>query len=126
MRLLLDTHVMLWELQGTRTVGPRAQEAIERSTELVFSAVSFAEIGVKAAIGRLVVPDDLHEHVLRTGVRILGLAPDHGLRVAELPMHHRDPFDRLLISQARSEGLTMLTADARIRDYDVPVVDAAA
>lgn len=124
MRLLLDTHVVLWQLEGTRTVGPRAQEAIERASELLFSVVSFAEIGVKAAIGRLAVPDDLHEHIVGSGVRILGLAADHGLGVAELPMHHRDPFDRLLIAQARAEGLTLLTADARIADYDVAVIAA--
>lgn len=126
MRLLLDTHVVLWELQGRRTVGPRAQEAIERASELLFSVVSFAEIGVKAAIGKLVVPDDLHQHILRSGLRVLGLAPDHGLAVADLPLHHGDPFDRLLISQARSEGLTVLTADPRIAEYDVALIDAAA
>ncbi|MDX6649894.1 MAG: hypothetical protein QOJ97_1845, partial [Solirubrobacteraceae bacterium] len=84
----------------------------------------FAEIGVKAAIGKLVVPKDLHEHVVRSGLRILGLAPEHGLGVADLPMHHRDPFDRLLIAQARLEGLTVMTADRRFVDYDVQVLDA--
>ena len=126
MRILLDTHVVLWELQGSKTVGPKAQETIEGASELTFSVVSFAEIGVKVAIGKLVVPDDIHEHIIRTGVRILDLTPSHGLGVAQLPMHHRDPFDRLLISQARSEGLTMLTADTRIADYDVPMIDAGA
>jgi len=125
-RLLLDTHVVLWELQGERIVGPRAQEAVERASELLFSVVSFAEIGVKAAIGKVTVPEDLHQHLLRSGLRILGLAPDHGLGVAALPMHHRDPFDRLIISQARCEGLTLLTADARIADYDVALIDARA
>jgi PIN domain nuclease of toxin-antitoxin system len=57
-------------------------------------------------------------------LRILALAPDHGLGVAQLPMHHRDPFDRLLISQARSEGLTIVTADKRFAVYDVEIVDA--
>lgn len=105
MRLLLDTHVVLWELQGTRRVAARAQKAIERASELTFSVVSFAEIGVKAAIGELVVPRDLGNHVVRSGLAILGLTPDHGLAVADLPPHHRDPFDRLLIAQARHEGL---------------------
>jgi PIN domain nuclease of toxin-antitoxin system len=126
MRLLLDTHVVLWELEGTDAVGPGAQEAIEGASELTFSVVSFAEIGVKAAIGKLVVPDNIHEQIMRTGVRILDLTASHGLGVADLPMHHRDPFDRLLISQARSEGLTMLTADTRIANYDVPTIDARA
>jgi PIN domain nuclease of toxin-antitoxin system len=125
-RLLLDTHVVLWEFGGARAVQPAAQRAIERATELTFSVVSFAEIGVKAAIGKLLVPHDLHEHVLKSGLRILGLAPEHGLGVADLPIHHRDPFDRLLISQARAEGLTIVTADPRFAAYDVSVIDAAA
>ena len=86
--------------------------------------VSFAEIGVKAAVGKLVVPGDLRVHIVRSGLRILGLDPAHGLRVVELPLYHRDPFDRLLISQARCEGLTLVTADARIADYDVQTVAA--
>lgn len=124
MRLLLDTHVVLWQLEGAQAMGPRAQEAIQRATELLFSVVSFAEIGIKAAVGRLVVPGDLHQQIVHSGVRILGLAPDHGLAVGALPMHHRDPFDRLLISQARAEDLTLLSADARIRNYDVALIDA--
>lgn len=124
MRLLLDTHVVLWELGGTRTVGPLAREAIEQAEELTFSVVSFAEIGVKASIGKLTIPADMYTDVLRTGLRILGLAPDAALAVAELPLHHRDPFDRLLIAQARSESLTILTADRRFSDYDVPTLDA--
>lgn len=125
MRLLLDTHVVLWELEETRRVSQAAQDAIEQATELLFSVVSFAEIGVKTAIGKLSVPRDLREHVLPSGVQILRLDVDHGLAVADLPMHHRDPFDRLLIAQARSEQLTIITANRRIADYDVPVVDAA-
>ena len=126
MRLLLDTHVVLWQLAGERSLGVRARELIGASTELAFSVVSFAEIGVKAAIGKLEVPRDLHAHVLETGVRVLGLSADHGLAVASLPLHHRDPFDRLLIAQARQEGLTLVTADTRIHAYDVTVLDPLA
>ncbi len=124
MRLLLDTHVVLWQLEGTRTVGPRAQRTIEQASELRFSVVSFAEIGVKAAIGKLTVPDDLREHIVGSGLRMLGLTAEHGLAVAGLPLHHRDTFDRLLIAQAQTEGLTLLTADARIDDYEVAVISA--
>ncbi|CAN5402022.1 type II toxin-antitoxin system VapC family toxin [soil metagenome] len=124
MRLLLDTHVVLWELGGSRRVSPAAQEAIEQATDLLFSVVSFAEIGVKAALGKLSVPRDLREHVLQSGVQVLRFDADHGLAVGDLPMHHRDPFDRLLIAQARSEQLTIVTADRRIADYDVPLIDA--
>ncbi len=124
MRLLLDTHVVLWQLEGTRTVGPRAQRAIEQATELLFSVVSFAEIGVKAAVGKLTVPDDLREHIVESGLRMLGLTADHGLAVARLPLHHRDPFDRLLVAQARTDDLTLLTADARIAEYEVTLISA--
>lgn len=124
MRLLLDTQIVLWQLQGSRTVRGEARAAIERASELAFSVVSFAEIGVKAAIGKLTVPADLHDQVLRSGLSIVGLAPAHGLLVGDLPLHHRDPFDRLLIAQARCEGLTIVTADRRFAEYDVRVIAA--
>ena len=123
MRLLLDTHVVLWQLSGARTLGVRARERIAAAAELAFSVVSFAEIGVKAALGKLVVPDDLDARVVGTGVRLLGLSADHGLAVARLPLHHRDPFDRLLVAQARQDGFTLVTADERIHAYDVAVLD---
>ena len=123
MRLLLDTHVVLWQLSGVQRLGARASEAIASAAELAFSVVSFAEIGVKAAIGKLTVPDDLHAHVVGTGLRVLGLSADHGLAVASVPLHHRDPFDRLLVAQARHEGLTLVTADTRLHAYDVAVID---
>ncbi|MHB1468668.1 MAG: type II toxin-antitoxin system VapC family toxin [Solirubrobacteraceae bacterium] len=125
MRLLLDTHVVLWELSGARTVSARAREAIEQAGELLFSVASFAEIGVKASVGKLSVPASLHDHLLSSGVRVLGLDAEHGLRVAELPLHHRDPFDRLLIAQAIAEQLAIVTADRRFAAYGVPVIDAS-
>lgn len=124
MRLLLDTHVVLWQLSGSRELSDAATAAIAAATDLVFSAVSFAEIGVKASIGKLDVPDDLRERLLAGGVSLLALESDHGLAVSTLPLHHRDPFDRLLIAQARSEQLTIVTADRRFANYDVPVIDA--
>jgi PIN domain nuclease of toxin-antitoxin system len=125
-RLLLDTHVVLWQLGGVRSLGPRAQRAIATASELRFSVVSFAEIGIKAATGKLEAPADLHAHVLDAGVRVLGLSGEHGLRVATLPLHHRDPFDRLLIAQAIEEDLTLVTADHRLAAYAAPTVDALA
>jgi PIN domain nuclease of toxin-antitoxin system len=124
--LLLDTQVVLWQLEGSRTLPQRAHEAIARATELTFSVVSFAEIGIKAALGKLAVPAGLRAHIVDSGIRILGLAPEHGLGVAALPLHHRDPFDRLLISQARAEGFVIVTSDRRFADYDVAIIEAAA
>jgi len=125
MRLLLDTHIVLWQLDG-RALPSYADEAIEGAGELLFSVVSFMEVGIKAATGKLTKRPELRELVIDGGMHILSLAPEHGLGVAELPLHHRDPFDRLLISQARAERLTILTADPYFVRYDVPVVSAAA
>lgn len=126
MRLLLDTHVVLWQLSGERPLGDEARAAVAEAEELAFSVVSFAEIGVKAAVGKLVVPDDLDAHVTDAGLRVLGLSTEHALAVAKLPLHHRDPFDRLLIAQARQDGYTLVSADDRVRAYDVGVLDPLA
>ena len=88
--------------------------------------ITFAEIGVKASVGRLEVPSEIGKLARDGGLRILRLEPEHGLAVASLPMRHRDPFDRLLIAQARAEGFAIITADARFREYEVDVVDARA
>jgi PIN domain nuclease of toxin-antitoxin system len=123
-RLLLDTHVVIWQQEGRLDRIGEGTEAIKTADELLVSVISFAEIGIKAATGKLRMPASLRQSVLDSGARILGLAPEHGLGVAQLPLHHRDPFDRLLISQARSEGLTIVTADPRFEAYDVPLVMA--
>ncbi len=123
MRLLLDTHVVLWQLLGTRPIGPQARAQIGAATELALSVVSVAEVGIKAGLGRLAVPEDFEARVRGGGVAVLALKPEHGLALARLPQHHRDPFDRLLVAQAQAEGLTLVTADGQIAAYDVPVLD---
>ena len=122
MRLLLDTHVVLWQLSGLRELSAQAQEQIAEADDLLLSTVSFAEIGIKASVGKLAVPGDLKERVAAAGIRVLALSPAHGLGVAGLPVHHRDPFDRLIIAQALSEQLTVVTADVRFRAYGVDLV----
>lgn len=124
MRLLLDTHVVLWQLSGERELAASAQEVIAAADDLLFSAVSFAEIGIKAAVGKLDVPDDLQARIADSGIRALGLSPAHGLAVADLPVHHRDPFDRLIIAQAVIERLTVVTADPRFPKYGIEVLEA--
>lgn len=125
MRLLLDTHIVLWQLSGQRSLSGAAKTAIAAADDLLFSTASFAEIGIKAAAGKLSVPANLRHHVAEAGVRPLGLSAEHGLAVATMPVHHRDPFDRLLIAQAMVEGLTIVSADRRFAEYGVPVVDAS-
>lgn len=122
MRLLLDTQIVLWQQNGSLKRLGRATEAIRAADELLVSPISFMEMGIKISVGKLRVPGDLRRHVLDSGARMLALAPEHGLGVAALPLHHRDPFDRVLISQAKRERLTILTSDREFQLYDVPVV----
>jgi PIN domain nuclease of toxin-antitoxin system len=123
LRLLLDTNIVIWREEGRLDlIGSSATEAIKTADELLVSVVSFIEIGIKAATGKLRLPAGLREHVLESGARILSLAPEHGLDLAALPLHHRDPFDRMLIVQARREGLTIVTGDRYFSAYDVPVI----
>lgn len=124
MRLLLDTHVVLWQAAGLDRLGPQAIRHLEDADELRFSVVSFAEIGVKSSLGKLDVPADFADEFVSMGIKVLGLTAGHGLAVGRLPLHHRDPFDRLLIAQAQSEGLTLMTADRRIPTYGVATIDA--
>lgn len=125
MRLLLDTHVLLWALESPGTLKAQARAAIENPRNPVLvSAVSSWEIGVKTAIGKLRTPFDLTEQLRVKRFRQLHVTIEHGLRVGELPLHHRDPFDRLLVAQAQLEGLTIVTRDPRIARYDVATLAA--
>ena len=124
MRLLLDTHVVLWHLSGERELSISARDAISAADDLLLSVVSFAEVGIKAAVGKLDVPDDLQARIADSGVRTLALSPAHGLAVSDLPVHHRDPFDRLIIVQAMIERLTIVTADTRFHAYGIELLEA--
>jgi PIN domain nuclease of toxin-antitoxin system len=102
-----------------------AQAAIEdpRSQVLV-SAASAWEIAVKQSVGKLRIPDDLDDQLRLARFLPLPVTIAHGLAVASMPLHHRDPFDRLLVAQARLENLTIVTRDPRIAAYDVPTLAA--
>jgi PIN domain nuclease of toxin-antitoxin system len=129
--LLLDTQALLWWKEGSRKLGPRARRAIELDAASVWvSAVSAWEIAIKLSAGRLVLRVPLQQwmpaELERNGFSTLAVSVPHAVGVASLPDHHDDPFDRLLIVQARFEGLTIVTSDTAFDDYDVPVLDARA
>ena len=129
MRCLLDTHVWLWMLTAPERIGDGATDAIASSgNQLLLSAASSWEIAIKYQLGRLPLPEPPESYVpsrMRlTGVESLPVTHSHALRVASLPPHHRDPFDRLLIAQAQLEGLTFVTADPALASYGVPVIAA--
>ncbi len=121
MRLLLDTHVAIWWLAGDRRLRPATRATIESADEAYLSAVSVWEIVIKQARGRLDLPVGFVDALLQDFTE-LPLRSDHALEGRSLPRFHGDPFDRMLIAQARVEGLRLMTADAAMEGYEVPVV----
>jgi PIN domain nuclease of toxin-antitoxin system len=128
-RALLDTHVWLWSTGASNRLGPRTRSLIEDpGNELWLSVASGWELAIKSRRGLElgIAVDEYVRSRLRLGrIRALDIKLDHVLAVAHLPEHHRDPFDRLLIAQARAESLVLVTADAQMAWYDVPVQDAS-
>lgn len=123
MRLLLDTNVVIWWLEDSDRLGSAARNAIDDgSNEVYVSAVSACEISIKSSLGKLRTPTDLEQQISKNFFMALPITVEHGVAVHELPLHHRDPFDRILIAQARCEGLTVVTSDDQFSGYDVPVL----
>jgi PIN domain nuclease of toxin-antitoxin system len=126
-RALLDTHAFLWWISGDDLLSERAQQAIaDGRNEIFVSAASIWEIAIKARLGRLSVPGDpgqfIGGQVVENAFRGLPIMAGHALRVWELPDHHRDPFDRMLVAQAQVEGLALISRDPHVARYDVEVV----
>ncbi|GIH74406.1 type II toxin-antitoxin system VapC family toxin [Planobispora longispora] len=117
MRLLLDTHVILWWLSDDETLSDEIKDLIDTEIDVFVSAATIWEVGIKQALGKL-APADLPERILDSELRELPMTPAHALTAARLPPLHRDPFDRMLIAQARCEGLTLVTRDGEIQKYD--------
>lgn len=126
MRLLLDTHVVLWAFSGDARLPTPMRETISAASERLVSAVTAYELGLKTAIGKLVTPADLDERLDDFGVTRLAITWAHTHAASRLPLHHRDPWDRILIAQARLEGLTLVSADEAMTRYDVALVRAVA
>lgn len=125
MRLLLDTHALIWWLEGGSRLSEEARAAIRsRANEVRVSPVSAVEISIKVAKGKLKAPGDLVEQVTHHGFTPLPVTIEHGVTMLEFPADHGDPFDRLLIAQARCEGLTIVTRDRAFTAYDVPIMPA--
>lgn len=127
MRFLIDTHCWLWSIAAPHRLRASAAELIEsEENTVVFSAVSALEIAIKVSLGKLQLPEPPTEFVT-SRLRALGMTSlpiylSHALRVAGLPHHHGDPFDRLLVAQSQVERLPLMTADAAIAAYDVEII----
>lgn len=126
MKLLLDTHLLLWTAEHSRRLSPTARKLInDSSNELFFSAASVWEISIKQGLGRR---DDFHAdaRLLRRGLLDNGyielpVASEHVVAIDALPLLHKDPFDRILVAQATVEGITLLTTDSIVARYPGPV-----
>lgn len=125
MRLLLDSHVVVWwSLYPSRLRNSTRDAIASADNEVFLSAASVWELNLKIARQKLALPADYAARLIADGLEELPVTIDHATRTAALPALHGDPFDRLLIAQALAEGLMLVTSDREICRYDVPVLDA--
>lgn len=123
MKLLLNTHTFLWWLSSPNHLAPSAAHAIaDPANEVQVSVITLWEIAIKRVIGKLQAPVDLQGDVARAGFQLLPLTVDHIVATEKLPLHHRDPFDRILIAQAQLEAATLVTRDPKFPPYHVPLI----
>jgi len=123
-RLLLDTHVILWWLDGGDKIKASVLDLIKDSTNQVFfSAASVWEIAIKQNLGKLEVPDNILELIERSGFEELPMTAFHSYEAGSLLSDHKDPFDRMLISQAQAEGLVLVTHDKKILSHRIKCID---
>ena len=127
MKLLLDTHAFLWWIMDDPKLSPQAADAIQDSDNDIYVSVASAwEIAIKAGLGKLKLPDTPKRFVPRqiaaNNFLVLPINLDHGLAVQDLPLHHCDPFDRLLVTQSQIEKMPIVTDDGLIKRYGVKVL----
>lgn len=120
MRLLLDTHVLLWAVAEPDRLPPAVVDHVaDRANDVLVSTATAWEVAITTSLGRLEFVDVTRDLLQRFGFRAHAIDLRHTTEVARLPWHHRDPFDRLLVAQARVDGLTLVTGDAQMGAYDV-------
>ena len=123
MRVLIDTHYLLWWLDDAPELGEPGRELISAPENLIFfSAASVWELRIKEGIGKVELPASFSEVLAAQAFEPLSVTVAHTHALRGLPLHHRDPFDRMLVAQARVEGLTVLTRNKVIALYDVPSI----
>lgn len=118
MRLLLDTHILLWALNDDPRLSGKTRKLIENAADVYVSAASFWEMAIKVGVGKLAVDlDEIREYCLESGFVELPITSEHAIAVKDLEHHHKDPFDRLIIATAMSEPMKLLTADPQVAQY---------
>lgn len=125
MRLLLDTHIVIWTLQDNDKLNQKSRKTIEQAEIVYVSVASLWEIAIKSALGKLkfnLQPDELREAIINSGFEILAIQAEHIEPLYNLPNHHRDPFDRILMAQSLSEPLCLMTHDQQFSEYNLPLI----
>ena len=127
MNLLLDTHALIWIICGDDKLSEQAKEAfLNQDNKLYFSKASLWEITIKISLGKLVLVEHwltaIEKEMIANGIQWLEIEIDHCKILADLPFHHRDPFDRLLISQAISESMSIVSIDSQFSHYPLDVI----
>ena len=125
MKYLLDTHVFLWWLENPSNLSKEALKTISNNNNIIYiSSVTIWEIAIKKSIGKLKTQDNLTEMIEYHNFSVLNINIDHAMEVENLPFHHRDPFDRLLISQSKIEDFTIITRDEIFKQYEIKILQA--
>lgn len=125
MRLLLDTHVLLWCLADDPSLPDQVRGAVTDSANVVFvSAASAWEIAIKKAVGKLEAPDNLQDAITASRFEPMPITITHAMKAGALPKYHDDPFDRMLVAPSILEGLMLVTRDSRIPAYGIPILPA--
>lgn len=124
MNYLLDTHVVLWWLSDPKKIAKKAKQIIQDREQAIFiSSVSFWEMAVKSSLGRLNIPRNMLNILLNDGFQTLPLEPEAALSIIDLPDFHKDPFDRMLVSQAKYHDMVFITRDKHIKKYPLVTVN---
>lgn len=123
-RLLLDTHVVLWWLADDPMLSDELKDAIDHEVEVFVSAATVWEVAIKQQVGKIKSPVDVPERIRDSELSNLPITADHAIAAGRLPLLHRDPFDRMLVAQAKTEQLTLVTRDRMLGKYDIAVLPA--
>jgi PIN domain nuclease of toxin-antitoxin system len=120
---LIDSHILLWRLDNSAKMLSEQVELVidDPAVRIAVSLASVWELAIKASKGKLRLPGQLLEKIAAAGIELLPITATHAIATALLPNLHGDPFDRMLVAQARAEGLTLMTRDRRLQDYGIPV-----
>lgn len=121
-RLLLDTHIFLWWRSEPNRLGPEIHQSIIEADLVFVSAASVWEAAIKSSLGKLRLPASIEAGVAESGFEKMPVTFSHAVGVADLPFHHRDPFDRLLIAQAQVESLVLVTRDREFEAYPIEIL----